>query len=206
MKKILLIGLLLPLFSICQADDPYTQMELKKLEEEKQDSIKNFQDSVVTTLGYVFKKGQTVKMGTGSNPDGTFKFIFISITSFFRYNGNAPNAANSENAMPAIYSGLNFEVLKIRKIGNKKLGYKYTLVLKNADLVRYEADFDNAIAAGEIIVPEEYRPKQKGLIVEVKNSFSVADEIIKLKKLLDEGVLTKEEFDAQKKKLLERKD
>ena len=34
------------------------------------------------------------------------------------------------------------------------------------------------------------------------NSFSVADEIYKLKALLDEGLLTREEFDAQKKKLL----
>ena len=32
---------------------------------------------------------------------------------------------------------------------------------------------------------------------------SVADELIKLKKLMDEGVLSKEEFEAQKKKLLD---
>jgi len=36
-------------------------------------------------------------------------------------------------------------------------------------------------------------------------NISVADELLKLKKLLDEGVLTQQEFDAQKKKLLEPK-
>jgi hypothetical protein len=36
-----------------------------------------------------------------------------------------------------------------------------------------------------------------------KEPSSVADELTKLKKLMDEGVLTKEEFEAQKKKLLE---
>lgn len=35
-----------------------------------------------------------------------------------------------------------------------------------------------------------------------KTSSSVADEILKLKSLLDEGILTQEEFDAQKKRLL----
>jgi hypothetical protein len=33
---------------------------------------------------------------------------------------------------------------------------------------------------------------------------SIADEILKLKNLMDQGVLTKEEFEAQKKKLLEQ--
>ncbi|MGA3599022.1 SHOCT domain-containing protein [Lysinibacillus agricola] len=31
---------------------------------------------------------------------------------------------------------------------------------------------------------------------------SAADEILKFKKLLDDGILTKEEFDAKKKQLL----
>lgn len=34
-------------------------------------------------------------------------------------------------------------------------------------------------------------------------AFSVADELLKLKTLMDEGLITKEEFEAQKKKLLE---
>lgn len=32
--------------------------------------------------------------------------------------------------------------------------------------------------------------------------FSIADEILKLKKLLDEGIITQEEFDKKKKELL----
>lgn len=35
-----------------------------------------------------------------------------------------------------------------------------------------------------------------------KNQISAADEILKLKKLLDDGILTKEELDAKKKQLL----
>ena len=33
----------------------------------------------------------------------------------------------------------------------------------------------------------------------------IADELKKLKELMDDGVLTKEEFDEQKKKLLKKK-
>ncbi|MFJ8459194.1 SHOCT domain-containing protein [Lysinibacillus xylanilyticus] len=35
-----------------------------------------------------------------------------------------------------------------------------------------------------------------------QNQISAADEILKFKKLLDDGILTKEEFDAKKKQLL----
>jgi hypothetical protein len=43
------------------------------------------------------------------------------------------------------------------------------------------------------------------MTVQVTNQvFSVSDELIKLKKLLDEGVLTKEEFDTLKIKILEK--
>ena len=35
-----------------------------------------------------------------------------------------------------------------------------------------------------------------------ENDFSVADELLKLKSLLDEGIITEDEFDKQKAKLL----
>jgi predicted Zn-dependent peptidase len=36
----------------------------------------------------------------------------------------------------------------------------------------------------------------------IQNQVSAADEILKLKSLLDSGILTQEEFDAKKKQLL----
>ena len=39
---------------------------------------------------------------------------------------------------------------------------------------------------------------------ENKDTLSVADEVIKLKKLKDEGILTEEEFNIQKGKILNR--
>ena len=66
-----------------------------------------------------------------------------------------------------------------------------------------------------IPVPEDPEPVETPKVVKVggtsdssetgeKSVVSVADEILKLKKLADEGIITQEEFEAQKKKLLDR--
>jgi hypothetical protein len=144
--------------------------------------------------------GQKLKLGTGTMNDGDFKYIRKSNTSLFAYyspNGNQ-SAANSANALRRNQSGLEYKVIRIDEKGNKKLGYVYYPILAS----RYEVDIDNAIVSGEIVVPDEFKPKQKSMIVEVKQNISVADELIKLKKLKDDGVITEEEFQAQKKKLL----
>jgi hypothetical protein len=77
------------------------------------------------------------------------------------------------------------------------------------DIVNYWIELDQAIEAGEIVVPEPYAAKldinkKNAPVVIQQNSVSVADEIKKLKSLFDSGVLTKEEYETQKKKLLEK--
>ena len=49
---------------------------------------------------------------------------------------------------------------------------------------------------------KEYRQKSKTNGATVIQQVSVADEIRKMKELLDSGIITKEEFDAKKKQLL----
>jgi hypothetical protein len=74
-------------------------------------------------------------------------------------------------------------------------------------LSRYVIDIENAIEAKELDVPKEYaiaEKKPEAPSVTVKQEISVADELTKLKKLYDDGVLTKEEYEAQKKKLLDK--
>ncbi|MBS1753475.1 MAG: SHOCT domain-containing protein [Bacteroidetes bacterium] len=82
--------------------------------------------------------------------------------------------------------------------------------------------FDDAINADELTVPAEFKKqivkipateiKEKAKPVETKTqepsgdlkNLMVADEIKKLYDLYKQGALTKEEYEAQKKKLLER--
>lgn len=192
MKKILTISLIfLPLVMIAQT---------KFIE------IKNGADTLYTASGFKFYSGQTVKLGNGTMPDGNFKYIEITETSIAHHGsflGNQNTYANQANSLPRKFSGMTAQILRIDVRGDKKSGYSYYPIIKYEP--KYQIDADNAIAAGEIIVPEEFRPKQKTLTGELKqNNASVADELIKLKKLKDDGVISEEEFQAQKKKLLDK--
>lgn len=164
-------------------------------------------DTLFTTSGYKIVEGQEIKIGTGAMPDGDFKFIRRNSASLFNYTSNNgyQNQANAANAFPRSQAGLKYKIKSVEKRGNKKRGYVYYAKI-GAGLINYEIDVENAISSGELNVPDDFKPKSKttAVVVEVKQQVSIADELIKLKKLYDDGVLTKEEYEAQKKKLLEK--
>lgn len=166
-----------------------------------------FKDTLFTTSGYKIVVGQDINIGTGATPDGDFKFIRRNSSGFgtamIMTDNNSYN--KSQLSLPRNMAGHKGKVVKIVTRGNKKIGITYEPLITFGS-GRYEIDVDNAIATGELVVPDEFKPKAKTAttVVEVKQQISVADELVKLKKLLDDGVLTQEEYDAQKKKLLEK--
>lgn len=161
-------------------------------------------DTLTTSTGFTITKGQKLKIGVGSTPDGDFKFIRRNSASLFAYSSTTGylGLANQANAFPRSNSGLSYAVLRHEKRGTKKNGYVFYTIISQG-MQRYEIDVDNAIASGELVVPDEFKPKPKAFLVEMKPASSVADELTKLKKLLNDGIITQEEFVAQKKKLLE---
>ncbi|ATL49300.1 hypothetical protein COR50_20150 [Chitinophaga caeni] len=165
-------------------------------------------DTLFATCGYKIVKGQDIKIGMGTMPDGDFKFIRRKAGSLFAYYSTTgyQGQANAANAFPRSQSGLKYRIKSVEKRGNKKRGYVYYAKI-GFGIVNFEIDVENAIAKGEIWVPDEFRPNptQEPIKVELKQQISIADELTKLKKLYDDGVLTKEEFEMQKKKLLEGK-
>ena len=167
-----------------------------------QDDTDRSPDSIVHKSGFVFKSGEKIKLGTGTMPDGSFKFIRINAASMWSYSGNTPNSANNANALPPSYNGLNAEISKLQRRGSKKMGFVSYAILKVGAMQRYEVDLESAISAGEIQIPG-YNPKSSATTL---STSSLADELAKLKKLMDDGILSKEEFDAAKKKLLDKKD
>jgi hypothetical protein len=207
MKKLFLLLLLTSTFIIAKSQDELERFRVEQEQKEKEKSGNKIVDTIFTHCGLKFTATDTIKAGVGSMPDGSFKYISVASSSPFRLvGGNNPNALNNANAMQSGLSGFKFNIHKMIRFGNNRIGFKDYIILKNGELIRYECDINSAIASGEIEVPEQYRPKQKPMEVVIKNGFSIADELLKLKKLLDDGILTKEEFEAQKKKLLERKD
>jgi hypothetical protein len=151
-------------------------------------------DTLYTSCGYKITAGQDIKLGTGSNLNGDFKYISASNSPF-------PHAPNARQV--ALHSSSNGHIAKVKKIkkeGSSKKGYVYRLALGTGDVINYECDIESAIAAGEIVVPDKYKSKAA---TSSTQPVSVADELTKLKKLYDDSVITKEEFEAQKKKLLD---
>jgi hypothetical protein len=147
-------------------------------------------DTLYTSSGYNITVDQEIKLGTGTRDNGDFKFITVSKSSWLTAaNAKQPSMRKTSDHHTAI-------VKKLKTEGNEKNGYTYYIILGIGDIVNYQCDVENAIAAGEIIVPDQYKTRK------ANSSTSVADELAKLKKLYDDSVITKEEFEAQKKKLL----
>lgn len=207
MKQLLLTiaTLLFLTCSYCQDVDAFYRDQQSKKQDEEKTNISP--DSIAHKSGFILKVDQQLKIGVGTMPDGSFKYIRINSASMMGYFGNNPNSANSANALPPSFSGRFSEISKLQRRGNKKFGYQDYAIVKLGAMARYEIDIDNAILSGEISLPEQFKQKATHTITTVKEApLSIADELTKLKKLLDDGILTKEEFDIEKKKLLNKKD
>lgn len=142
-------------------------------------------------------KGCQIKTGAGTLPNGDFKYITTSPTSWMAVM-KASAADPLKGVVPLGYwaAGTLLTVKEIRATGNRKRGFKVWLIVGNGNIVNYLVDIEFAAGAGEIISNNPQYQKKSG------SHFSVADEIKKLKELLDAGAITQEEYDQQKKKIL----
>ena len=199
-KRWILLFILFPTFAFCQ-DEVYGDAKQSK-------KIKI--DSAVSRTGFVVKEGDKILVGRGSQDDGSFKYIVRNQAGFGTMMTTADNINNNasrkriqnDNDLPKAWNGYEVTVVKFRKYGAI---LKPIVVFKGMQLgMKWEIDLDAAIELGEIIVPEKFKHRKESSNTIVQQPMSKADEILKLKKLLDDGILTKEEFDAEKKKLLEK--
>jgi len=123
-------------------------------------------------------------------PDGNFKYIQITPPPFLppRRNGNDLNARRD-------FSLSNVIIKKIKKVAQLSGTEKIVFTTKTGGINNYDIWIEEAISACEVTPCAGSNPS-------TTNHGSVADELLKLKKLLDAGAITKAEYDAQKKKLL----
>lgn len=160
-------------------------------------------DTLTTSTGFKVYEGLDLKIGTGSMNDGDFKFIRTNASSMFNYSSTTgyQGLANQANSFKRSNSGLTFKVKKIMPRGSKKNGFVYYAKI-GSGLINYEIDIENAIKSGELIVPEEFSPKEKTQNV---NSETKYDKLKKIKELKDSGVLSEEEFQKEKDKIMTSK-
>lgn len=151
--------------------------------------------------GIIVRKGD-LKLGKGSDDNGTFRFIQVNEASMFRgvSAGGTHYGIQEANAMPNKYNGLKAKVINIEERGNRKTGFKAFVIIAVGDVRRYQVDLDSAIEYGEIIVDGNEKNKPKNTTA---STSSLADEIKKLNELKESGLLTEEEYRKAKTKLLE---
>lgn len=146
-----------------------------------------------TVDGTTYVLGDTIRIGMGSNPNGDFNYIFIVDA----WNGNRAWSAQLNNKFAIID--------RFAWGGNDKIGKTVYATFRNAGGLS-SINLESAITAGEVITPASKKvldEKNKPVIIQ-QGTVSLADELKKLKELLDAGVLTQAEYDTQKQKLLNK--
>jgi Short C-terminal domain len=147
-----------------------------------------------TSAGTVVHLGDTLHLGRGSLPSGEFQYVFIPDNVF-----TGSQRVNFTSQM----SNLTVRVKDLRFQHSTKYGDKTVAVIR-ANTINGCVDLNAAEDAGEIITAHTRRAAVSAAAGPASTTplLSTADELAKLKKLYDQKVLTKAEYDAQKAKLL----
>jgi len=194
MKAIFLLPLICSLHLHTWAQDSTS----KKVYESHKEADSKIKDGKYTTsIGWVIKDGNEIKLGKGSMPDKTFAFI-TEVPGLFTENPGD----HFNHKLQHTYNGKNATIAKLYVAGNKKTGFYITATIKVGQLSRYMVDIENSIESGEIEVPAEYAKGGKKDQPVAAPAASLGDELKKLKDLYDSGALTKDEYETAKKKLL----
>lgn len=103
-----------------------------------------------------------------------------------------------------MFSGKKLVINHFKRYSRRKIG-DVILGVTNAGGLNLAVNFESAINAGEILKINEvdFAKKETPQVIVIDQKPSLADELAKLKNLLDEGAITKEEYEALKKKLIE---
>nr|BFF40407.1 hypothetical protein BACY1_22120 [Tenacibaculum mesophilum] len=164
-------------------------MTLNSMQVKAQKKVEKLKEYTASN-GVTYKVGDEFKLGQGSDTNG--KFVYVNIGGW----GMSTNAES--NRLGAANSGLIVTLKKIKKYNYKRYKGVYFTV-GGGNITNYTIDIENAIKSCEIEICND-----KKEVAESKPD--KYDQLAKLKKLLDDGVLTQEEYDAEKKKILEQKD
>lgn len=184
MKRLFILLLLLSTITYAQERPDYDQLTKSEIEQHL------LQEGYVSQTGWVLREGQELTLGSGTMPNKYFAFIYE--TPGNRNDPDRQRLTSFSNGKKAIVKSLLVK-------GTRRAGYQIIARIGVGTLTNYWVELDNAIESGEVAVPEPYASRLKTSAVP---SYSVADEIRKLKTLMDEGVLSREEFETQKRKLL----
>lgn len=141
--------------------------------------------SYTASNGVTYSEGDTIVLSRGSGENG--RFVYVGTRN--RGKGYLDGS-----------EGTGYRLKVARMIKSNRANYRgVDFILFNKFKIPFDLDIENAIASCEITPCEE----QSAQVVVQEKEDDKYDKLAKLKKLLDEGVLTQEEYEAEKKKILE---
>ena len=141
--------------------------------------------------------GEDLNIGKGTKDNGSFRYIEVNSGSMMR------SYVQDADAMSSNYNDLKGKIIRIEERGNKRAGKKWYAVIGVGGTRRYQVDIVNALTVGEIIIEGSTLGKNHGAVSE-NNTYSKADELLKIKSLKDEGIITEEEFNKLKDEILSK--
>ena len=144
--------------------------------------------------GVTYSIGDTVKLGRGSAPNGDF--LYLQMGGWAAAASYDSNQGSDQLNIGRNYAGLAVTIKKIRKYKFKGQEKVYFTV-GGGNITNYNLIIEDAIATCEVADCNDGTEDQNS---EQPDKY---ERLKKLKELLDEGVITQEEFDAEKKKILE---
>ena len=162
----------------------YRPMKIYYLQPCTDTTFKKAQTEYKASNGITYHIGDTVCLGRGTKPDGSFLYL--------EDHGIIPNPRSVRN-LPKEFANVGAVIKSMRKMTINGVD-KYMFSINPGGPIRYQVFIEDAIAACEV--------KPCASTENTKPVASVADEIKKLKELYDSGAITKAEYDTQKKKLL----
>jgi hypothetical protein len=145
--------------------------------------------------GINYHIGDTVRLGRGSSPNGTF--LYLQIGGWGAALVYDPDAGPNQMNIGRAYANTAVIIKKI-KTGTIKGIVKYYFTVGGGNITNYTLTIDDAIQACEVVPCTN---QSAGATV-IQQSDDNLDKLKKLKSLLDNGAITQGEYDAQKKKLL----
>lgn len=144
-------------------------------------------DSYTASDNITYHIGDTIKLGTGSDNNGNFKYLQMGGLSntLSAMNGDYQNVSSSVGRN---YSGLNVIIKKIKE-QKFKGGTKVLFVVGGGNITNYNLMIEEALKTGEI----------------ASNGMSSDEALSTLKKEKDKfdlGLITSDQYEAKKKELI----
>lgn len=150
-------------------------------------AVANAQDKVTeykASNNVTYKVGDSIALGRGSGLQGTF--VYLKMAGWM---------AGTDVQIGSAYAGLNVIIKKL-KVQKFKGASKMYFVVGGGNITNYTLEIEEAIASCEV---KDCNATKTVSSAPAPDKF---DQLKKLKDLLANGTLNQEEFEAEKKKLL----